>query len=328
MRVRGEAADIAWHWSFFLLGAIYALPAMILTPFAPAVGLGLAVGVLPVAAFNLPGYRRGRRAILIVGSVSGLCFVIGSILTQQPVVAVIAIFVLAVVFALWARTSRAGLFAMVLCLPLVGIGLSFDDLGLALTVGGVMVLGAAYAWGVAMLWPEHQVAPPVRDRVPERHEMLLYGVLLGAAAATAAAIGYALQLEHVGWVTGAALLVMRPVRDQLILRSIGRAASVVAGAFAAAAFALLAPTALATALAVGLAIASLSATQASRWYVAPAFTTFVALTLILQEPGSRPAARFLERVIETGIGVGVALLFGALVPALIRRRRQRKDTPA
>lgn len=328
MRVRGRPADIAWHWSFFLLGAIYALPAMIVTPFVPAVGLGLAVGVLPVAAFNLPGYREGRRAILLVGSVSGLCFVVGSVLTQQPVVAVISMFVLAVVFALWARKKRAGLFAMVLCLPLVGIGLSFHDLRLALVIGGVMVLGAAYAWAVAMLWPEHQVAPPVRDSVPGRGEMLLYGTLLGAAAATAAAIGYALRLEHVGWATGAALLVMRPVRDQLILRSIGRAASVVAGAFAAAALALLSPTSLATALAVGLAIASLSATQASRWYVAPAFTTFVALTLILQAPGSRPAARFLERTIETGIGVGVALLFGALVPALIRRWRQRKESSA
>jgi uncharacterized membrane protein YccC len=78
---------------------------------------------------------------------------------------------------------------------------------------------------------------------------------------------------------------------------------------------------------VGAVIAALSATQTSRWYIAPAFTTFVALTLILQAPGERPGARFLERTIETAIGVGVALVFGALVPALIRSIRRRKGSP-
>ncbi|MGB4777315.1 FUSC family protein [Microbacterium sp.] len=320
-----EAADIAWHWSFFVLGAIYALPAMIVIPFSPAAGLGLAVGVLPVAAFNLPRFRRGRRAILLVGCISGACFVVGSLLTQRPVLAVVAMFLLGVGFALWGRVRPAGRLAMALCLPLIGIGLSFDDVALAATVAGLMVLGAAYAWGIAMLWPEHQVPLPVRDSEPTRQEMLLYGVLLGGAAATATAIGYALQLEHVGWVTGAALMVMRPVREQLILRSVSRSAAVVVGAFAAASFALLTPSPLAIAVAIGLVIAALSATQASRWYIAPAFTTFVALTLILQAPGERPGMRFVERTVETAIGVGVALVFGALIPALIRLRRSRRS---
>jgi hypothetical protein len=327
VRAAGRGPDIAWHWSFFLLGAIYALPSMIVIPFSPVIGLGLAVGVLPVAAFNLPGYRSGRRAILLVGSVSGVCFVLGSLLTQQPVVAVVAMFLLGVGFALWARRTPAGRLAMALCLPLIGIGLSFDDVALAAAVAGVMVLGAAYAWGVSMLWPEHQIPLPVRDSEPTRDEMLLYGALLGGAAAVAAGLGYALGLDHVGWATGAALLVMRPVREQLILRSVGRASSVVVGAFGAAVFALLTPTPLATSLVVGAVIAALSATQTSRWYIAPAFTTFVALTLILQAPGERPGARFLERTIETAIGVGVALVFGALVPALIRSIRRRKGSP-
>lgn len=316
---------IAWNWSLFLLGAIYAVPAMIATPHNPTVGLGLAVGVLPVAAFTLPAARRGRRAVVIVGVVCAVCFVIGAIITQVPVLALAALFALAVVFAQWSRRGRAGLMAMILGLPLVGIGLSFD-VSTAATAAALMVAGAAYAWGVSMLWPEspQPAAAPAPRGAPSRNDMLLYGVLLGAAAVSAAGIGYALNLEHIGWATGAALLVMRPAQDQLLLRSVGRAASVSLGALAAASFAELSAGGVVTALVVGVVLAALTATTASRWYVTPGFTTFVAITLILQRPGEDPAGRFWERVIETGIGVGVALLFGALVPALIRALRRRR----
>lgn len=326
----GSDAPISWHWSFFLLGLIYALPAMAVIPFHPVAGLGFAIGVMPVAAFNLPGFRRGRRVILVVGVLSAVSFLAGSLLAQNAVLAVAGIFALSVCFTLWARTTTAGALALLLCLPLIGIALSFRDVALAALVALLVLLGSVYAWGVAMLWPEHQITPPQRDGIPSRGEAVAYGVLLGGAAASATAIGFALDLEHIGWATGAVLLVMRPVRHQIVRRSIGRAISVVAGAFAAAAFALLTPTPPVTALVVGLVLATLSATQASRWYIAPAFTSFVALTLILQAPGERPGLRFAERLIETAIGVGLALLFGALIPALIRlyRERQAKGLPS
>ncbi|UUT36591.1 FUSC family protein [Microbacterium elymi] len=98
------------------------------------------------------------------------------------------------------------------------------------------------------------------------------------------------------------------------------------GAFAAAALALLGPQTSITAAAVGLALAALSATQASRWYVAPGFTSFIALTLILQGPDRQPVARFVERVFETCLGVGLALFFGAVIPAGIRLWRARRRT--
>lgn len=82
-----------------------------------------------------------------------------------------------------------------------------------------------------------------------------------------------------------------------------------------------ASTPLVTIATVGLAIAALAATQGSRWYIAPAFTTYLALTLILQGIGERPGLRFAERALETLIGVALALLFGAVIPILIRAAR-------
>ncbi len=318
------SGGLTWSWSFFLLGLVYAIPAVAVIPFHPVAGLGLAVGVMPVAAFNLPGLKRGRRIIPVVGVLSGVSFIVGSLLTHVPVLAVAGLFALAVGASLWARASRTGVLVLALCLPLVGIALSIHDLALGAPLAGLIVAGSLYAWGVAMLWPEHQVPVPPRQPTPTVGETLTYGILLGLTGATAAAIGFWLDLEHVGWVAGSALLVMRPVRDQLVLRSIGRAASVLIGAFAAAGLALLTPPPALTAIAVGLVLASLSATQASRWYVAPGFTSFIVLTLILQGQGERPALRFVERVLETCLGVGIALFFGALIPAAIRLWRARK----
>ena len=53
----------------------------------------------------------------------------------------------------------------------------------------------------------------------------------------------------------------------------------------------------------------------------------LALTLILQGPDEQPGARFTERILETAIGVALALLFGALIPALLlaAQRRRRHD---
>lgn len=321
------AAPITWHWSFFLLGLVYALPAIAVTPIAPVAGLGLAIGVLPVATYNLPQLRHGRRIIPVLGAVSGVCVIVGALLAPHPYLAVAAMFGLSLAFSILARRRRAGLIGLALALPLVGTALSITRLDVALLAAVLVVAGSVYAWGVAMLWPEHGVPIPVRTEHAAASELVLYGALLGGAAAAATAIGYAFTASHVGWATGTALMVMRPVRDRFARRSIARASSVVIGALAAACFALLAPGSLATGIVVGISIAVLSATQASRWYVAPAFTTFIALTLLLQDEQAEPLASFVERLAQSAIGVGVALVFGALVPILIVRFRRRLPDP-
>jgi len=95
-----------------------------------------------------------------------------------------------------------------------------------------------------MLWPERQ--PSAATEETEAPPTLGYGLRFGAAGASAAAIGFALGLEHVGWATAACLLVMRPAAEMQRLRSVGR-------------------------------IAAAAATRAGRWYVTPAFTTFLVL---------------------------------------------------
>ena len=121
--------------------------------------------------------------------------VIGSVLALAPVVAVPAIFALAVGAALLAPRGVLGTLVLNLCLPLVGIGLSFDDVSSAVAGAGLMALGSVYAWAVSQFWP----ARPGRPRRAGRTSVnsLDYGVRLGLAAAIAAAVGFWLNLDHV-----------------------------------------------------------------------------------------------------------------------------------
>lgn len=312
-----DQAGLTWQWARFGLGIAFALPAMVVTPFSPTLGLALAVGVLPAAAFRLPPRRRGRAIILLVGGLSAVGLLVGSLLATVPAVAVVAVFGAAVLACINAVHGRLAQLVLILVLPMIGIGLSFPWSSAAVGLAGSMVAGSLYAWLVSLLWPERDGSPPPAAPVPRGRAMLVYGLLLGTAAAIAAAVGFLLDLQHVGWATAAVLLVMRPVRGQLISRSIGRAISVLVGAFAAAAFAVLAPGDLVIGLVAGVVVGALCATQGSRWYVAPGFTTFIALTFILVNSSGPPGARFLERASETLLGVGLALFFGAVVPSLL-----------
>ena len=314
------AAPVSWRWASFVRGAVYALPAMVVGCVWPLLGIALAVGVIPVAALPLPARRRRRGVLPLVGLLSAASLLLGSLLSPRPAVAVAAMFVLGVGAGLWARAAPTGRAAMTFCLPLIGIGLSFDPAPAAVAAA-LIVGGSVYAGLVSLLWPQGERPAAPAAPTPDRARLLVYAFVLGAVGATAAGLGFALHLEHVGWVTGAALLVMRPAREQLLTRSVGRAISVSIGALAAALLGSVpAPPAL-TALAAGVAVAALAASAGSRWYVAPAFTTFVVLTLILALPGEDPARRLVERVVETGIGIGIALVLGALVPAVAGRRR-------
>jgi uncharacterized membrane protein YccC len=148
-----------------------------------------------------------------------------------------------------------------------------------------------------------------------------YGVRLGAAGATASAIGFILDLEHVGWACAAALLVMRPSADMQRLRSAGRILAVAAGALAGAGLVRLHPPAVVYSVAIIAVIASAGATHRSRWYVTSAFTTFLVFLLLLSSDPQTAAKRFNERVLETLLGVAIAYFYGLALPALTRRRR-------
>jgi uncharacterized membrane protein YccC len=202
---------------------------------------------------------------------------------------------------------------------MAGVGLSYSGLGKAAAAAGLMLLGSVFGCAISMLWPEHApAAAPAAAPKPT----LGYGVRLGAAGATAAAIGFLLDLEHVGWACAAALLVMRPAAEMQRLRSVGRVIAVAMGALAAIALVRLSPAAWIYSLAAIAALAACGATHRSRWYVTPAFTTFLVFLLLLYSRPQDAASRFAERLLETLLGVGIAYMFGLGLPALTRRWRQ------
>jgi uncharacterized membrane protein YccC len=184
-----------------------------------------------------------------------------------------------------------------------------------------MVIGGCYAFAVSLAWPERAAPATGPVPLPPRRAMLDYGLRLGLAAGLAAAIGFALDLEHVGWAPAACLLVARPEPDLLRARGIGRLASVVVGALLASLLAEAHLPYAVSAACVVVAIAAAAATLGSRWYVTSTFTTFLVLLLLLLGNPGQAQSRFNERVGETVRGVGLAYLFGWALPVVRDARR-------
>jgi uncharacterized membrane protein YccC len=226
-------------------------------------------------------------------------------------VAVVGIAALAIGAALLAGRRPFGRVVMVLALPLVGVGFSYTDLAQAAGLGLIMILGSVWAALVSLVWPEPSTpgSPPPQPQQP----MLGYGIRLGLAAATAATIGFALDLDHVGWACAAALLVMRPATEMLELRAVGRLVSVAIGASLAGVAANLGLGPMSYALIAIAVIGACAATHRSRWYVTAAFTTFLAISLIVYSDPSSAESRWLERMGETALGVAIAYVFGVLL---------------
>lgn len=313
---------MVWDWSAATLGAIYALPGAALMLSDRSHGLALVLGVLPAAIAGLMPTRRGRLAIIVLGTAIGVPMFIGGVLAKVPVLAVAAIAGLGVGSALLAARVRLGTVAMTLSLPMVGVGLSYPGLGKAAGLAGLMVLGSIFGCAVSMFWPERP-APSKSTAGPT--PTIAYGARLGAAGATAAAIGFLLDLEHVGWACAAALLVMRPAAEMQRLRSVGRVLAVGVGALAAIALVRVDPAAWVYSMAAVAALAGCGATHRSRWYVTPAFTTFLVFLLLLYSRPQDAASRFSERLLETLLGVGIACAFGLGLPAVVKRRRRRSE---
>jgi uncharacterized membrane protein YccC len=116
---------------------------------------------------------------------------------------------------------------------------------------------------------------------------------------------------------------MRPAADMQRLRSAGRVVAVAVGAFAGVTLARAGAPAIVYSVAVVAAVAAAAATRRSRWYVTAAFTTFLVFLLLLDARPQDAGSRFNERLLETPLGVGLAYLFGLLLPALHERSRPR-----
>ena len=315
------APAIVWRWSTALLGGLCSLPAALVTLQNPSHGLALAFGALPAAAVGVQGTRRSRYVILIVGVCIGLGLVVGAALSRYWFLAVAGLFVLCLGTAVLCAHVRIGALLMMLAVPMVGAGLSFNgDVGRAVEAAGVIVVGAVFGWLLCLCWPEGEAKNQAQARLPGQAAMVEYGVRLGLAGALCTGLGFGLDLDHKGWATAACLLVMRPTAEMIRLRSAGRVISVTAGALAASLLTLREVEPAVIACAVVAALTGLAATRSSRWYVTGGFTTFVVILLLIYGTPTDAQSRLVERVGETLLGVGIALLFGVALPALRRRK--------
>ena len=95
------------------------------------------------------------------------------------------------------------------------------------------IIGSVVAYRWSLCFKEHKPEQPAERPIMSSKQSLNYGLRLGLMAATATTVGFALGFEHIGWLVGAALFVMRPRKDVQKLRSVGRAISVFVGALIA-----------------------------------------------------------------------------------------------
>jgi hypothetical protein len=216
---------------------------------------------------------------------------------------------------------------LLLCLPLYAVGLSYPGTDAAGQLAVDILLGTAWAVAVAVLWPHGLGAaePEPATAAPVVADMVAYGWAAGLAGATCAAIGFAADLEHVGWAPAAALLVMRPNPPVQRMRSADRLADVALGAVAAILLVLAGPPAWVYAIVIALVGVAATATAGSRWYVLPTLTTFLVFVLLLAHDPADAESRFWERVLETGLGVAVAALAGFVLLPLLEGRRGRSS---
>jgi Fusaric acid resistance protein-like len=323
--VAPSAPPVAWSWEAALRCGLCTVPAaLVVLGGDPATGLAWAVGILPAAIVGLAPTRRARLRLVVVGALFALSILIGSLLVQTEVTTVVGIFLVAYGSAILASRRAVGFAAMTLCAPVAAIGLSYGDIASAAGLGLIVFAGSVFSCAVFMLWPERSVqahAPPVLLPAARARQ---YGLSMGLAAATAAGIGLAINTDHVGWAPAAALLVIRPSEDMQKVRSVGRVVSVVLGALGAVAFLRASPALGWYAVVAVAALAGAGGTSGSRWYVTATFTTFLVLLMLLYADPTvaNEQWRVAERVGETALGVGLAYLFGLLVPHAVHRLRK------
>lgn len=322
-----QKGSILWNWRSVCFSLITAVPAaVIIISGNSAIGLVGAVGVLPAVIIGIPATYRQLVRLPLIGLVFGMAMLAGSFLSQWPPLAIISIGVLCFGTSLLSlKRPQLANFVMALPLALVGVGFSYDQPSEIAELAIVILAGSLWATLVATCfirwWPINtppQLAPP---RPMNKRQAVVYGIFYGAAAIVAAIIGFANHLEHVGWVVGAVLFVMRPQWEMEQIRAYGRALSVTVGALAAAALLAISPGLGVTAGLVSIALALAGGTRGSKWYITPAFTTFIVFFVLLYADPTLSSIqhRFFERILETLAGVAIAVIAGFVARILGNR---------
>ncbi len=318
--------NISWNWRYAGFGAVMALLALILIIKGEVLtGTSLLIGSIPAAIVGLPPKRKERKAVLVVGLLFSASILVGSILAVWPPLAVVGMFLMSYISVQVAAEKPLGVLALSVIMPLTAIGLTYVGIGESAKIAGLFALSSigSYIW--ALVLPEYK-GKIVRKGWLTKDQAKQYGLTLGIAAAVSTAVGFALDVQFVGWLVGSTLLVMRPNWDALKLRSAGRAISVFVGATSSALLLLLDPSYVTIAIVLWLVLVMMAATSESRWYTTPIFTSFLILWALLYGESTRNnvAFHFSERVIDTLIGVSIAFVVGAVVPRILARRNAQR----
>ncbi len=160
---------------------------------------------------------------------------LGSFMAQWTIVAIPAMFLLAFGAGAALLLSRRSFdtVALSICLPFAGVGLSYQGLANSIPLALLYIIGSVVAYGWSLCFKESKPGQPPEILLMSRIQSRNYGLRLDLMAATANTICLALGFDHIGWLVGAALFVMRPYKDIQKLRSIGRTISVFVGALIA-----------------------------------------------------------------------------------------------
>jgi hypothetical protein len=324
--------NFVWSWRDASFGAVIAgVGIAVIVTGHVEMGLPMLMGSLPAAVIGLLPTRTQRRNLVILGILFGSFLMLGSLIAQWALIAIPGMFLLAFGGSILASKRRFGMIMLYLCVPLAGVGLSYEGLENSVNVGLLLIIGSIVAFGWSLCFKEYK--PPIGTPAATANPQLFsnvqaqnYGIRLGLTAAISTAIGFLLGVDHMGWIVGASLFVMRPSEDVHKSRSIWRMISVFLGASAASLLLTLnLPPFVIGSLAGGALIAA-AATHRSRRYITPIFSTFLVFWLLLYTDPTYAniAYRFNERILETLIGIGIAFVFGIAIPKLISRPRSSR----
>ena len=317
--------NISWNWRYATVSLIAMIPAVCIMIFGnTTLGLTVAIGVVIACILPLPPTRKNRLArIPLIGCLIAIGLVLGSLLSNVPVLAVASIGALAYGLARLATTGYGKLGAAgTALLPIVAIGFSYQDTAEALGLGLVIIAGAVWTALLSLALPESSPRTEEKEAASGDSKVGAYSVTYALAAMVSSAIPFAAGWQHVGWVAGSTLFVMRPTLEMTDFRSLWRAVSVFVGAAAAAILLSLDMSAWVAAVVVTLVVAVASATRGSRWYITPGFLTFIVFFVLLygKTGDGAIAGRFEERVGEVLLGIAIACI-AIYVANFVAKRR-------
>ena len=317
---------ITWSWDAALRGAICALPAVpVIVAVNVSVGICLALGTVLVAFVGVPAQMSMRVRAYLIAVLFAAAYALGSVVGQWPVVAVLALSALAYVSVLiTGQNPRSQLIAM-LVVPGFAVGMNepvpdgfvIASMFLARRAVGHLRLGhvapgAGWPGGPARF---SALGGPAHDERTKR----IYAVCFALAVGIALAIGFAKDFQHVAWAAAACAFVMRPDPGLLASRALGRALATILGVCAAAVLFKQGLGEAALAAITVFTVSAMIATRTSPWYVTSAGTGLLVLLMSGVSSTQQFQLSFHDRILETVIGAGLALLFGVVVPRAARR---------